>query len=104
MAATATKIAGIIVPANWDSEGNITGVAIQSYDESEYVIESNDLDRILNQFIHKPVVVTGNIKEHLDSKKFIWVLSIKAISNNDIHHYVDTAHRFHPPIRWKTDI
>jgi hypothetical protein len=92
--AKAVKIAGIIVPANWDRDGNITGAAIQSYDECEYIIEYDNLDRILNKFIQKPVVVTGNIREPLDGNKFIGVLSVKTIPNSDINNYVDGVPHF----------
>ena len=77
MSARVNEISGIVVPAKWDDAGNVTGTAIQSFDENEYIIESDITGAMLKDYIHKSVVVSGKIRERLDGKMLIRVLSVK---------------------------
>lgn len=86
MPAKENKITGIVVPAKWDDAGNVTGTAIQSFDENEYVIEHDCSGAMLKELIHKSVVVSGKIRERLDGKKLIRVLSVKLIPNSCGNH------------------
>lgn len=81
------KVSGIVVPAKWDDAGNVTGTAIQSFDENEYIIEHDRSGRVLKELIHHSVVVTGKIKERLDGKKLIRVLSVKSIPDGETDHH-----------------
>jgi len=64
------KIKGIITPADWDERGNITGLAIATFDEDEYIVEKNKEGEHLYSFMRKEVEVSGIIKE-MDGKKLI---------------------------------
>ena len=79
MSARVNKISGIVVPAKWDDAGNVTGTAIQSFDESEYIIEHDSTGAMFKKLIHQSVVVSGKIRERLDGRMLIRVLSVKSI-------------------------
>ena len=36
------SIRGIVIPADWDEEGNVVAVAVSGFDEVEYLVENNE--------------------------------------------------------------
>ena len=69
------KIEGIIIPSNWDEEGNIRGVSLHTTDEKEYRVEYGRVGRELLAHIHDKVEATGKIRERLDGCLYINVRS-----------------------------
>ncbi len=53
------EVLGIIIPANWDSHGGVTDIAISAFDESEYLIERTEMSVLLRSFLHQQVKVKG---------------------------------------------
>lgn len=69
---------GLVIPVEWDEDGNIRNLAISTYDEDEYWIE---MDHVINRMIsilRKEVEVTGLIDETDGRKKII----VKSINSN----------------------
>ena len=56
------KIQGIVIPAGWNENGNVTALAISTFNEEEYLIEKNQQEIQLYSFIRKEVEVDGIIK------------------------------------------
>ena len=56
------RIEGIIIPADWDSDGNIISLAIATGDEQEYLIEDNQQVVDLWSLLRQQVVAVGSIK------------------------------------------
>ena len=56
------KIRGIVIPAGWNDNGNVTTLAIATFNEEEYLIEKNQQEIQLYSFIRKEVEVDGIIK------------------------------------------
>ena len=54
-----TTITGVIIPAEWDRDGNITGVAISTHDEDEYLVLKHAQGSDLLRWVRKEVEVTG---------------------------------------------
>ena len=50
---------GIIIPVNWDAEGNVIGIAIATHKEEEYLIEYDDKAAKLISFLRQEVKITG---------------------------------------------
>jgi len=69
------KIKGIIIPSNWDEEGNIKGVSLHTADEKEYLVEYGGVGMELLTCIHHRVEATGKIRERLDGRLYINVRS-----------------------------
>ena len=55
-------IRGTILPDDWDKDGNITSIGIESNDEEEYIIDLNKCGMKLLSFIDCEVEVTGKVK------------------------------------------
>jgi len=54
-----TTITGVIIPADWDQNGGITGVAISTHDEDEYLVQDRAKGAELVRLLRKEVEVTG---------------------------------------------
>jgi len=56
-------VRGVVIPMDWDEQGNVVRIAISSHDENEYMVETGGKGRELLAFIRKEVEVGGDIKE-----------------------------------------
>jgi hypothetical protein len=65
-------IRGVVIPMDWDDQGNVVRIAISSHDEEEYMVEREGKGGELLAFIRKEVEVGGEIREE-DHKKMIKV-------------------------------
>lgn len=65
-------IRGVVLPMDWDDQGNVVRIAISSHDEMEYMVEKDDKGRELLAFIRKEVEVSGEVGEK-NQKKVIRV-------------------------------
>jgi hypothetical protein len=62
------KIKGIVVPTDWDSNGNVISLSIATGNEQEYLIENHRQIANLWTLLRQEVVVIGSIKsrkEHM---------------------------------------
>ncbi len=65
---------GIVVPADWDENGNVIAVAISTYEEDEYIIDcQNEKGRELLAVMRQKISVTGMIKPGTKDRKMITV-------------------------------
>ena len=74
-------VTGIIIPQRWDSKGNVTGVSIQAFDESEYIVNVYKRGKELFDFINEKVRVTGELQERLDGKVLIKVNQFEVLKS-----------------------
>ena len=56
-------IRGIVIPADWDENGNVVAVAVSTYDEVEYFIENHEKAEELKAVIREEVEVSGILRE-----------------------------------------
>ena len=61
-------VKGVVVPKDWDEQGNVVALAISSNDEKEYVVDKKGKGRELLGLIRKEVEVRGVISEEDDRK------------------------------------
>jgi len=54
-------IAGIIMPHNWDKDGKVTQIAIYTNKEEIYLVEHNQKEKQLLNYINRRVAVKGKI-------------------------------------------
>jgi hypothetical protein len=54
-----TTVTGVIIPAAWDRDGRVTGVAISTHDEDEYLVKRQAKGTELVRLLQKEVEVTG---------------------------------------------
>ena len=57
------SVKGILIPVNWDKKGNVVSVAIDADDESEYLIEDQELADKLKGRLRQIIQVRGVVKE-----------------------------------------
>lgn len=66
-----TRIRGIILPAEWDDQGNITAFSLSTTEEEEYrIISDLETERLL-RLLRKNVEIIGYVKNEGKSKKII---------------------------------
>jgi hypothetical protein len=66
-------VRGLLVPAGWDEQGNVVSVAVSTFDEDEYLLESDAKEELV-RLIRKRVVITG-VPRSLSGKKCLSVKS-----------------------------
>ena len=53
-------VEGIIIPANWDNNGNVVDLAIATRDEEEYLITDKDQIARLKPLLRQEVEIEGD--------------------------------------------
>ena len=69
------SIKGIVIPSDWDSNGNVISMAIATRNEEEYIIENHQKLLNLEKLLRQEVVVNGSIKCRNNYK----VINVKSI-------------------------
>jgi hypothetical protein len=64
-----TIISGIIVPAEWGEVGNVTGIALVTFDEDTFSIADSRKARTLMNFLRKTATLSGKVSGHGAHKK-----------------------------------
>ena len=72
-------ITGVVIPAEWDDDDNITKVAIQTEDFDEYLVEYSGKGKDLSAFIDYNIEVTGTVKRLADGESTINVKKYQAL-------------------------
>ncbi|MBA3016776.1 MAG: hypothetical protein FP811_01220 [Desulfobacteraceae bacterium] len=72
-----TMVRGIVIPVDWDKEGNALAVAISSPDEQEYLIEQDEKGKELIGLIRQEVEVSGMVRKANKDRKTITVKSCR---------------------------
>jgi hypothetical protein len=73
-------IEGIIIPANWDNNGNVVDLAIATRDEEEYLITDKDQIARLKSFLRQEVEIEG-ITQIQKGKRIIKVKKFSKLKN-----------------------
>lgn len=74
-----TTLTGIVIPVDWDEEGNVLAVAISSPDEQEYLIKQDAKGRELRGFIRQEMDINGVVRKAIKGRKTINVKNYKLI-------------------------
>ena len=56
-------ICGVILPDEWDEDGNVTSIGIETIDGEDYIIYLNKMGKELLSFVDYKVEATGTVKE-----------------------------------------
>ena len=70
-------VRGIVIPADWDGEGNMIAAAISGSDEQEYRIEQDEKGEELLEFIRHEVEVDGVVRKAIKGRKTVAVKSYR---------------------------
>jgi hypothetical protein len=66
-------VSGLIIPVDWDSDGNVLGVAIFDKEEKRYVIIQDKKGKELLKLIRAELEVDGDIKKGKKGKPILKV-------------------------------
>ena len=55
------KIQGLIIPVDWDEEGNPLSIAVSTFDEEEYIVEKDKKGDKLFGLLREQVEVRGEV-------------------------------------------
>jgi hypothetical protein len=88
-------ITGIVVPTDWDKDGNVVAVAISTPLEDEYVVDKNSLGQELLQFLGRKVLVKGMVTEDENWNKAITVVDYESLQDEDEEEYLDDEEEYY---------
>jgi hypothetical protein len=74
-------IQGLIIPVDWDHDGNVTAVAISSYDEIEYLVEKTKKAEELLGLVHMQVEAGGKLRALETKGKLITIEYYRVLSH-----------------------
>ena len=72
---------GVIIPVEWDENGNVVAIAVSTHGEDEYVIEDEGEGEELKALIRQEVEVFGEVRRR-DGERFIKVTKYKVRKGN----------------------
>lgn len=67
---------GVIIPVEWDENGNVVAIGISTRGEDEYIIENEGKEEELKALIRQEVEVIGEVKRR-EGKRTIKVKEYK---------------------------
>jgi hypothetical protein len=69
---------GVVIPVDWDEQGNVARIALSTHDEDEYLIHDDELGNTLRGLINEEVEVSGHSRKR-KTKKVVIVETYKRI-------------------------
>ena len=78
-----TKVRGIVIPVDWDDEGNALAAAISSPDEQEYLIELDAKGKELVGLMRQEIEVRGVVKKGIKGRKTVTVRNYRLKKEGD---------------------
>lgn len=66
-------VKGILIPSEWDSQGNVLAVSVMDRDEEEYIVEQNEKGKELIGMIRYNMKVSGVVRKISRNRKRITV-------------------------------
>ncbi len=78
-----TTVRGIVIPVDWDEEGNMLAAAVSGSDEQEYMIEQDEKGEELLEFIRHEVEVDGVVRKAIKGRKTVTVKSYRLKMGGD---------------------
>jgi hypothetical protein len=72
---------GVIIPVEWDENGNVLAIGISTHEEDEYFIEDEGKGAELKGLVRQEVEVFGEVKK-INTKRFIRVTKYKLRQSN----------------------
>ena len=78
-----TTIRGIVIPVEWDEEGNALATSIASPGEQEYLVEQDTIGKELSKLTRQEIEVHGILQERKRGQNTIAVRSYRLTEVGD---------------------
>ena len=62
-------IEGLVVPSDWDFNGNAISISISTFNEDEYIVDKDSVSKKLMSYIRESVEVKGFVREENKVKR-----------------------------------
>ena len=72
-------IRGLIIPEQWNKEGKVVDITIQTNREEVYFVAHNKTGRELLEYVHQEIEASGKITERLNGTVLVTVKSFRPI-------------------------
>ena len=76
-----SKILGIILPSQWDENGSVTRISINTHDEKEYEVDYSGHGKELLNHLQKMVEIDGKLVQRLGGHQYIKVNTFHLIED-----------------------
>lgn len=76
-------IKGLVIPEQWNNDGEIVGVTIQTRQEEIFYVAHNDIGQELLAFVQQEVEAAGKIDERVNGTTLITVKSFRIVDTAD---------------------
>jgi hypothetical protein len=76
-------ITGIVIPVDWDEEGNALAAAISSPDEQEYFIKQDAKGKELVGLMRQEIEVSGVVRKGIKGRKTVTVKNYRLKTGGD---------------------
>lgn len=77
-------VTGLVIPSRWEENGEISGLTIAAFDETEYHVKSCSDPQRLIQMLHREIEAEGRV-ERQGRSCFIDVLQFREKRDSNIH-------------------
>ena len=77
-------IIGVLVPDQWEDNGEISGLALLTDDESKYVVNCRDIEYDIMPMLRKKIEVSGLLKTNAQEKTIL-VSDFRPVSSVQIN-------------------
>jgi len=78
------KIAGIVIPFDWDERGKVVAVAVSTFDEEVYLVDNREKGAEMLDLLREQVEIRGEVRNE-DYKK---VITVKKYTLKPVNHGV----------------
>ena len=78
---------GIIVPIEWNEQGRPVALALSTYRESEYLVDTTDVTgKARFKFLRRKVKIIGTLKNLVQNQQTITVLGFVVMKDTRLKH------------------
>jgi hypothetical protein len=75
-----SKLQGIVLPNQWDDNGNVKRIALNTHDEKEYIIESSGQGKELLNHLQEMIEIEGKVLQRLGGSLYVRVSSYNVLA------------------------
>jgi len=76
-----SKILGIILPSQWDENGKVTRISINTHDERQYDVDYSGNGKELLNYLQKMVEIDGKLVQRLGGQQYVKVHTFNLIED-----------------------
>ena len=76
-----SKILGIILPSQWDENGRVTRISINTHDERQYEVDYSGTGKELLKYLQKMVEIDGKLVQRLGGQQYVKVHTFNLIED-----------------------